>query len=102
MESQTSTQVETFRIGPFVAPRIWTGLWQLSSNAWGSASVTKIRQGMARHAELGYTAFGTCVVLQRHRLLLIGMQIWCVSPPYAPTLLTIICRLCCAGIYCPG
>lgn len=50
---------ETFRLGPFVTPRIWTGLWQLSSNAWGSASVSKIRHGMTRHAELGYTAFGT-------------------------------------------
>ncbi|KAF5378558.1 hypothetical protein D9615_007030 [Tricholomella constricta] len=49
--------METFRLGPFVTPRIWTGLWQLSSNAWGSASVSKVRQGMARHVELGYTAF---------------------------------------------
>lgn len=51
---------ETFRIGPFIAPRLWTGLWQLSSNAWGSASVGKIRQAMARHVEQGYTAFGEC------------------------------------------
>ncbi|KAG5651800.1 hypothetical protein H0H81_007359 [Sphagnurus paluster] len=50
--------IETFRLGPFITPRIWTGLWQLSSNAWGSASVSKIRQGMTRHVELGYTAFG--------------------------------------------
>ena len=49
---------ETFRLGSLSTPRIWTGLWQLSSNAWGSASVAKIRQGMARHAALGYTAFG--------------------------------------------
>lgn len=49
---------ETFRLGPFSTPRIWTGLWQLSSNAWGSASVSKVRSGMARHVEMGYTAFG--------------------------------------------
>ncbi|KAF8055146.1 NADP-dependent oxidoreductase domain-containing protein [Lyophyllum atratum] len=55
--STTTCGVETFRLGPFVTPRIWTGLWQLSSNAWGSASVSKIRQGMARHVDLGYTAF---------------------------------------------
>ncbi|PPQ81630.1 hypothetical protein CVT25_013602 [Psilocybe cyanescens] len=48
---------ETFRLGPFITPRIWTGLWQLSSNAWGSASVSKVRQGMARHVGMGYTAF---------------------------------------------
>ncbi|KAH7909488.1 NADP-dependent oxidoreductase domain-containing protein [Hygrophoropsis aurantiaca] len=50
---------ETFQLGPFTVPRLWTGLWQLSSNAWGSASAAKIRQGMARHAEMGYNAFGT-------------------------------------------
>jgi hypothetical protein len=60
---------ETFRLGPFVVPRIWTGLWQLSSNAWGSASVGKVRQGMARHVEMGYTAFGTCL---RHVLFFIS------------------------------
>ncbi|KAF4622886.1 hypothetical protein D9613_002422 [Agrocybe pediades] len=49
--------LETFRLGPFTTPRIWTGLWQLSSNAWGSASVPKIRQGMQRHVSEGYTAF---------------------------------------------
>ncbi|KAJ3516668.1 hypothetical protein NLJ89_g981 [Agrocybe chaxingu] len=55
--SPSNRPFETFEIGPFVAPRIWTGLWQLSSNAWGSASVPKIRQGMARHVDMGYTAF---------------------------------------------
>ncbi|KAF4588402.1 hypothetical protein EYR40_009952 [Pleurotus pulmonarius] len=49
--------METFNCGPFQAPRVWTGLWQLSSNAWGSAPVSKIRSGMSRHVELGYTAF---------------------------------------------
>lgn len=49
---------ETFVLGPFIVPRIWVGLWQLSSNAWGSAPAARIRQGMARHAELGYNAFG--------------------------------------------
>ncbi|KAF8956849.1 NADP-dependent oxidoreductase domain-containing protein [Flammula alnicola] len=38
---------ETFRLGPFVTPRIWIGF----------ASVSKIRDGMARHVEMGYTAF---------------------------------------------
>ncbi|RDB22077.1 Flagellar radial spoke protein 5 [Hypsizygus marmoreus] len=56
--SAPSTRTETFRLGPFITPRLWTGLWQLSSNAWGSASVAKIRQGMARHVEQGYIAFG--------------------------------------------
>jgi hypothetical protein len=49
---------ETFQLGPFTAPRLFTGLWQLSSNAWGTASVSKIRQAMGRHVDRGYTAFG--------------------------------------------
>ncbi|KAJ6479578.1 NADP-dependent oxidoreductase domain-containing protein [Mycena sanguinolenta] len=48
---------ETFKLGEFTLPRMWTGLWQLSSNAWGTAPVSKIRQAMARHVEKGYTAF---------------------------------------------
>ncbi|KAG6848842.1 hypothetical protein H0H93_013562 [Arthromyces matolae] len=59
-----ASQIETFQLGPFIAPRIWTGLWQLSSNAWGTAPVSKIRQGMAKHVELGYTAFGETSFLQ--------------------------------------
>ena len=43
-------------------PRLWVGLWQLSSNAWGSAPVSKIREAMVRHADKGYTAFGMCFV----------------------------------------
>lgn len=58
-------EIETFRLGPFTTPRLWTGLWQLSSNAWGSASVAKIQQGMSRHLQLGYTAFGKSPVLDR-------------------------------------
>ncbi|KAG6810585.1 hypothetical protein H0H92_011219 [Tricholoma furcatifolium] len=40
----TSPSVETFPLGPFIAPRVWTGLWQLSSNAWGSAPVSRIKK----------------------------------------------------------
>ena len=50
---------ETFHLGPFVVPRLWNGLWQLSSNAWGSAPSSKIRLQMAEYAERGYTAFGS-------------------------------------------
>jgi len=48
---------ETFLLGPFTVPRVWVGLWQLSSNAWGSASAAKVRQAMARHVEMGYNSF---------------------------------------------
>lgn len=55
--SSSKPSLETFELGPFTVPRIWVGLWQLSSNAWGSAPTAKIRRGMARHVELGYNAF---------------------------------------------
>ncbi|KAJ7898639.1 NADP-dependent oxidoreductase domain-containing protein [Mycena olivaceomarginata] len=48
---------ETFKLGEFTVPRLWTGLWQLSSNAWGTAPVSKIRLAMGRYVESGYMAF---------------------------------------------
>ncbi|THH15439.1 hypothetical protein EW146_g5040 [Bondarzewia mesenterica] len=57
MQYPTDSHLEAFQLGPFTAPRLWTGLWQLSSTAWGSASAAKIRQGMARHVSHGYIAF---------------------------------------------
>ncbi|KIJ64169.1 hypothetical protein HYDPIDRAFT_132811 [Hydnomerulius pinastri MD-312] len=89
---------ETFALGPFVVPRIWVGLWQLSSNAWGSASAAKIRQGMARHVELGYNAFdmadhyGSAEILfgQFRESLpsstsVLGATKWCVFRPTDPS-----------------
>lgn len=57
-EDRNTENHETFQLGPFVVPRIWTGLWQLSSNAWGSAPTPKIKGQMTVYAERGYTAFG--------------------------------------------
>jgi hypothetical protein len=53
-----SNRIETFQLGPVTTPRIWTGLWQLSSSAWGCVPVAKIREGMARHVQSGYNTFG--------------------------------------------
>ena len=52
---------ETFRLGDRDLPRLFSGLWQLSSNSWGSAPAAKIRRQMAVFAENGYTAFGEVV-----------------------------------------
>ncbi|CAE6482190.1 unnamed protein product [Rhizoctonia solani] len=49
--------LETTTLGPFTVPRLWTGLWQLSSPAWGTAPSGKIKREMARHVSEGYTAF---------------------------------------------
>ncbi|KAF8837521.1 Aldo/keto reductase [Paxillus ammoniavirescens] len=87
---------ETFVLGPHVVPRIWVGLWQLSSNAWGTASTTKIRDGMARHVKLGYDAFadhyGSAELLFgdfRKTLpsttTVLGATKWCVFQPTEPS-----------------
>ena len=39
-------------------PRIWVGLWQLSSNAWGSAPAQRVRDAMTTHMAKGFYAFG--------------------------------------------
>ncbi|KAH9003743.1 Aldo/keto reductase [Lactarius hatsudake] len=79
-----TTQWETFPLGPFHPPRLWVGLWQLSSTAWGSAPAAKIREAMARHVDQGYTAFDMVNLLsgqfQEHlppRTVLGGTK-WCV------------------------
>jgi len=54
----SSTTHETFDLGPLKGiTRLWCGLWQLSSNAWGSAPVPRIRKCMGQHIDLGFTAF---------------------------------------------
>lgn len=98
MTSSTTASLETFPLGPFIAPRLWTGLWQLSSTAWGTASAAKIRQGMTRHVDQGYTAFdmadhyGSAEILfgqfreslpPSHKV--IGATKWCVFKPMEPS-----------------
>ncbi|KAI0365638.1 Aldo/keto reductase [Pilatotrama ljubarskyi] len=53
----TKPATETFQLGGFLLPRLFTGLWQLSSNSWGSAPAARVRRQMATYAENGYTAF---------------------------------------------
>ncbi|KZT21740.1 Aldo/keto reductase [Neolentinus lepideus HHB14362 ss-1] len=88
--------METFQLGPFTVPRLWTGLWQLSSNAWGTAPAPKIRREMARHVELGYTAFadhyGSAEILfgQFQKTFppsqkVVGATKWCVFRPTQPS-----------------
>lgn len=52
------TPMEQVNLGSLVVPRIWTGLWQLSSAAWGTAPTSRIFEHMRRHYDEGYIAFG--------------------------------------------
>ncbi|SCV48509.1 related to protein priB [Fusarium fujikuroi] len=48
---------ETFQLGDRILPRIFSGLWQMSSPAWGSAQMTEIIDGFSTHVQNGFTAF---------------------------------------------
>ena len=76
--STPHTTLETFSLGSLTVPRLWNGLWQLSSNAWGSAPSHKIRRHMAQYAEQGYTAFGASLdtLSGAHVLTHFPLQTW--------------------------
>ncbi|KAF9649140.1 Aldo/keto reductase [Thelephora ganbajun] len=85
-------EIETFQLGPLTCPRLFTGLWQLSSVAWGSAPAFKVRKAIADHAENGYTAFadhygsaeimfGRAVKDVQSPINIIGATKWCVFRP---------------------
>ncbi|KAK1495324.1 aldo/keto reductase [Colletotrichum cuscutae] len=48
---------ETFEMNGFKLPRLFTGLWQMSSPSWGSAPTSKIIAQFSKHMEVGLTAF---------------------------------------------
>ncbi|KAK8113189.1 hypothetical protein PG984_013715 [Apiospora sp. TS-2023a] len=48
---------ETFTLSGRKLPRVFSGLWQLSSPAWGSAPTAKILDQFVKHVRSGFTAF---------------------------------------------
>ncbi|KAF4964599.1 hypothetical protein FSARC_7505 [Fusarium sarcochroum] len=48
---------ETFQLGERQLPRIFSGLWQMSSPAWGAAPMSKIVDQFSTHVQSGFTAF---------------------------------------------
>ncbi|KAH8658967.1 NADP-dependent oxidoreductase domain-containing protein [Ilyonectria robusta] len=48
---------ETFRLKDRQLPRIFSGLWQMSSPAWGAAPTSKIVSQFSKHIQGGFTAF---------------------------------------------
>ncbi|PGH00028.1 hypothetical protein GX51_06027 [Blastomyces parvus] len=49
--------IEHFQLGLFIVPRLFIGLWQLSSPAWGSASKSTMLSQFQKHVDSGFTAF---------------------------------------------
>lgn len=49
--------VETFQLGDRALPRLFSGLWQLSSPSWGTTSIHKIKKQFQQSSSHGFTAF---------------------------------------------
>lgn len=54
----SNISVENFQLGTNLLPRVFMGLWQFSSPAWGTATRTKIHQDFRKHVDAGFTAYG--------------------------------------------
>ncbi|KAF7538072.1 hypothetical protein G7054_g3206 [Neopestalotiopsis clavispora] len=48
--------IESFTLGPHQVPRLFNGLWQLSSPAWGSGTAEKQEEALANLVECGLVA----------------------------------------------
>ncbi|KZV87327.1 Aldo/keto reductase [Exidia glandulosa HHB12029] len=51
------TSLPTTSLGPLACPRLFLGLWQLSSPNWGSAPEHRINEALSESALRGFTAF---------------------------------------------
>lgn len=48
---------ETFSLNGIPLPRLFSGLWQLSSPSWGTASTTQIQSHFQSHVSQGFAAY---------------------------------------------
>lgn len=53
---------ETVQLGSLTVPRMFMGLWQFSSPAWGTASRTQINAHFRKHVDAGFTMYGTYII----------------------------------------
>ncbi|RYO64775.1 hypothetical protein AA0113_g5833 [Alternaria arborescens] len=56
-QRKTSKSLETFKVKGIELPRLFAGLWQLSSPSWGTASQTQMFKQFVEYIEGGFTAF---------------------------------------------
>lgn len=54
--SKRENRIEMFQVGPHQMPRLFNGLWQLSSPAWGSSSAEGQEEALAQLVESGLSA----------------------------------------------
>lgn len=56
LDEDARRAVQTFRLGPFNMPRLFNGLWQLSSASWGSGTAEAQEGALAQMVKYGLTA----------------------------------------------
>ncbi|KAH8898439.1 aldo/keto reductase [Thozetella sp. PMI_491] len=56
LDMSKANNLETFQVGPYKMPRLFNGLWQLSSPAWGSGTTQKQEEALSRLVESGLAA----------------------------------------------
>ncbi|KAI1411044.1 aldo/keto reductase [Hypoxylon sp. FL1857] len=103
LDEAARRSVETFRLGPFEVPRLFNGLWQLSSPSWGSGTAEDQESALRRLAESGLTAadmadhYGDAELIYgdfRNKLLpelrdtLYAATKWCVFSPLSGAVTT--------------
>ncbi|KAF2206283.1 hypothetical protein CERZMDRAFT_53475 [Cercospora zeae-maydis SCOH1-5] len=49
--------IESFTLNGHALPRLFSGLWQLSSPSWGTASLAQINAQFQQYSSLGFTAY---------------------------------------------
>lgn len=57
MSPQARVGIETFEVHGITVPRLFCGLWQLSSPSWGTASHSAIMTQFLQHVHAGFSAF---------------------------------------------
>lgn len=57
VQIRSSAPIETFSLKAVQLPRLFLGLWQLSSPSWGAASRSQMRTHFLDHMDSGFTAF---------------------------------------------
>lgn len=61
--TRKSKIAETVQLGSLTVPRMFMGLWQFSSPAWGTASRTQINAHFRKHVDAGFTSYGMTLFL---------------------------------------
>jgi hypothetical protein len=56
--TSTKSDLESIKLGDVSIPRIFMGLWQFSSPAWGTASRSKNNVDFRKHVDAGLVAYG--------------------------------------------